>query len=130
LKDITHVTIFVLDDLYARHYCDILLNHNIYGDATKYKSLVPENSEIRCGSKYTLLRDEFIKEKQKGRQDKRDTNQLNALIAMGGIDHSNISIKILEVLKDFPTIHSHVATTTANNHLKEFVCCSISCWSS
>jgi len=119
LKEITDVTIFVLDDTYEKHYCDILLNHNVYGDTIKYKSLVPENSEIRCGSKYTLLRNEFIKEKQKGRQNKNDNNQLNVFISMGGTDHSNISIQILEVLKETPSIYAHVVTTTANKHLKE-----------
>ena len=119
LKEITDVTIFVLDDTYEKHYCDILLNHNVYGDTIKYKSLVPENSEIRCGLKYTLLRNEFIKEKQKGRQNKNDNNQLNAFISMGGTDHSNIIIQILEVLKETPSIYAHVVTTTANKRLKE-----------
>ena len=94
LKEITDVTIFVLDDTYEKHYCDILLNHNAYGDNIKYKSLVPKNSEVRCGLKHTLLRNEFIKEKQKGRQCKNNANQLNAFISMGGSDHSNINIKI------------------------------------
>jgi len=119
LKEITNVTIFVLDDTYEKHYCDILLNHNVYGDSIKYKGLVPENSEIRCGLKYTLLRNEFISEKQKGRQSKNDHNQLNAFISMGGADHSNITIKILEILQEIPSIYAHVATTTANKHLKE-----------
>lgn len=119
LKEVTDVTIFVLDDNYEKHYCDILLNHNVYGDAIKYKSLVPENSEIRCGLKYTLLRNEFIKEKQKGRQNKNDNNQLNAFISMGGTDPSNITIQILEVLKETPSIYAHVVTSTANKRLKE-----------
>ena len=38
---------------------------------------------------------------------------------MGGTDHSNISIKILEVLEETPSIYAHVVTTTANKHLKE-----------
>mgnify|MGYP003972897959 FL=1 len=125
LKEITKVTIFVLDDTYEKHYCDILLNHNIYADSIKYKNLVPQNAELRCGIKFTLLRNEFIEEKQKGRQIKSDTNQLNAIIVMGGSDHSNISIKILEVLKEHQIIHAHVMTTSANKHLKElekYVC--------
>ena len=111
--------IFVFDDTYEKHHCDVLLNHNVYGDSTKYKNLVPENCELRCGSKYTLLRDEFSIEKQIGRQNKNNTNKLNVFIAMGGADHSNINIEILEVLKKFPTIHAHVVTTIANKHLEE-----------
>ena len=71
------------------------LNHNIYADSSKYKNLVPENCELRCGSNYTLLRDEFIKEKQKGRQSKNDKKNINIFIAMGGADHSNLNIQIL-----------------------------------
>ena len=57
--------ILSFDDTYEKHHCDILLNHNISGDKKRYKGLVPKNCELRCGSKYTLLRDEFIKEKKK-----------------------------------------------------------------
>jgi len=119
LKEITGVTVFVIDDTYEKHYCDILLNHNVYGDSNKYKGLVPEKCEVRCGSSYTLLRNEFIKEKQKGRQSIDNAKQLNAFISMGGSDPTNISIKILEVLKKFSNIYSHVVTTTSNKNLNE-----------
>ena len=115
----SNLKIFVFDDTYEKHHCDILLNHNVYGDSTKYKYLVPLNTELRCGSKYTLLRDEFTTEKQKGRQNKNNKNNLNVFIAMGGADHSNININILEVLKDFSDIHAHVVTTIANKHLAQ-----------
>ena len=52
--------IMVLDDTYEKHYCDVLLNHNISADPKRYKGLIPEYCELRCGSKYTLLRDEFL----------------------------------------------------------------------
>ena len=111
--------IMVLDGTYKKHYCDILLNHNIYAQAQKYKGLVPEHCELRCGSTYTLLREEFTIEKQKGRQNNNDPEKLNVFIAMGGADHSNLNSKILDVLKNFPNIHAHVVTTTANQYLKE-----------
>jgi len=111
--------IFVFDDTYERHYCDILLNHNVYAEDSQYKDLVPSRCELRCGAKYTLLREEFRVEKEKGRQNKADMNLLNIFIAMGGADHSNINIKILEVLKEFTYIHAHVVTTNANQHLKQ-----------
>jgi len=109
LKEETNIKIMVLDDTYEKHYCDILLNHNIYADANKYRNLVPNNCELRCGSQYTLLREEFIKEKQKK----------TIFLAMGGADHSNMNIKILEVLKEFKNIEVHVVTTVANKHLEE-----------
>ncbi|MBU9918921.1 MAG: hypothetical protein KTQ14_10570, partial [Fusobacteriaceae bacterium] len=49
-----NLKIFVFDDTYEKHFCDILLNHNIYANEKKYKNKVPENCELRCGDKYTL----------------------------------------------------------------------------
>lgn len=117
LKEKTGVKIFVLDDTYEKHHCDVLLNHNIYVDIQKYKGLLPEHCELRCGAKYTLLRDEFVKQKIK--KSSAQNHQKNVFIAMGGADHSNINIEILKVLEAFPHVHAHVVTTTANAHLEE-----------
>jgi len=108
--------IMVLDGTYEKHHCDILLNHNIYADEKKYKGLVPKYCELRCGSKYTLLRDEFIKEKKKKIKENKKKIK-NIFIAMGGADHSNITINILKVLKKFDAIYPTVVTTSANKNL-------------
>ncbi len=102
-----NLKIMALDDNYNRHYCDILLNHNIYADKKRYIDLVPKGCEIRCGAKYTLIRDEFKKERERKR----------VLLAMGGADHSNINTLILKVLHKFPNVEVNVVTTTANKRL-------------
>lgn len=117
LKKKTGITILSIDDTYEKHYCDILLNHNVYADKTKYKTLVPSHCELRCGQEYTLIRDEFIEEKKKYVNFKDD--QINIFIAMGGADHSNITIEILTVLSNFSGFFANVVTTTANAHLSE-----------
>jgi len=109
LKKQTGVEILAFDDTYEKHHCDILLNHNISGDKKRYKNLVPKYCEVHCGSKYTLLRDEFLKEKRKK----------TIFLAMGGADHSNINIKILDVLQEFKNIKVNLVTTSANRNLKE-----------
>ncbi|MBT5935837.1 UDP-2,4-diacetamido-2,4,6-trideoxy-beta-L-altropyranose hydrolase [Sulfurimonas sp.] len=107
--------IFSLDDTYKKHYCDILLNHNISGDKKRYNGLVPKYCEVRAGSKYTLLRDEFIKEKKKlYKQNKKKT----IFLSIGGSDHSNINIKILEVLQKFKNLKVNLLTTYANANLQ------------
>lgn len=116
LKEQTEVTIFVLDDTYERHHCDILLNHNISADQVRYKGLVPEMCELRCGAEHTLLREEFIKEKRAGRP-LVDPASKRVFIAMGGADHTNINIEILKVLESFDDIQIDIVTTTANAHL-------------
>jgi len=108
--------IFSFDDTYEQHYCDILLNHNISADRKKYKSLVPKHCELRCGSKYTLLREEFRKEKKKKR--KKPKRKIKTIfVAMGGADHGNINIEILKVLKKFKNIKVNLVTTRANRNL-------------
>ena len=119
LKEKTNIKIFVFDDNYQKHLCDILLNHNIYGDKKKYKELVPAGCELRCGVEFTLLREEFIKEKQKCKNIAESENIKNIFLAMGGTDHSNKSIKILHVLNSFSDIHVNVVTTTGNQYLLE-----------
>ena len=101
--------ILSFDDTYEKHYCDILLNHNISAEKKKYKGLVPKECELRCGSKYTLIREEFYEAKK----------QKTVFLAMGGTDHKNLNIKILQVLADFENIKTIVVTTTANQNLGE-----------
>jgi UDP-2,4-diacetamido-2,4,6-trideoxy-beta-L-altropyranose hydrolase len=118
LKESTGVTVFVLDDTYEKHHCDILLNHNVSASAIKYVGLVPESCEVRCGAQYTLLRDEFnvIKKRQRNIVEK---DILTVFVAMGGADHSNRNIDILKVINNFENIKANVVTTRANKHLKE-----------
>lgn len=117
LKMKTDVKILSFDDTYEKHHCDILLNHNISANKKKYKDLVPENCELRCGVKYTLLRDEFIKEKKQKQKQKSKSKII--FLAMGGADYSNINIKILKVLESFANLKVNLVTTTANQNLKE-----------
>ncbi|MDQ6983223.1 MAG: UDP-2,4-diacetamido-2,4,6-trideoxy-beta-L-altropyranose hydrolase, partial [Ghiorsea sp.] len=98
LKEHTGVQLMVLDDTYEKHECDILLNHNIYADELRYKGLVPGNCEIRCGSEFTLLREEFVKEKYNNLKRGKIVGISDVFIAMGGADYSNINIPVLNVL--------------------------------
>lgn len=110
--------IMVLDDTYEKHCCDIVLNHNIYAKKSKYKELVPHSCEVRCGSKYTLLRDEFYREKAKTRP-KTKSRSTKIFIAMGGADTQNLNPKILKILKNFEHVKAVIVTTTANKNLEE-----------
>ena len=104
--------ILSFDDTYEKHYCDILLNHNINANESKYKDLVPKDCELRCGSNYTLLREEFRLEKKRKREKIYDF-----FIAMGGADTANLNIKILELLENDKKVA--LVTTNANRNLKD-----------
>lgn len=110
--------ILSFDDTYEKHFCDILLNHNISANANKYKNLVPTNCELRCGAKYTLLRDEFYIELKKY---KTNNSIFTIFVAMGGTDNSNINIKILNILCAIKNIKVVIVTTTANIYLKKLI---------
>ncbi|RXJ95491.1 UDP-2,4-diacetamido-2,4,6-trideoxy-beta-L-altropyranose hydrolase [Arcobacter sp. AHV-9/2010] len=113
-----NLKIFVFDDTYEKHFCDILLNHNIYADEKKYKKKVPNNCELRCGSKYTLLRDEFLEAKKAKKRVKKKNKTI--FLAMGGADHKNLNIKILKVVEKFKkSLKVNLVTTTANKNLEE-----------
>ncbi len=95
VKGDSGVKILSFDDVYEKHYCDILLNHNIYADAGKYKDLVPDFCEIRCGKKYTLVRDEFKKIEIK--KNPSNKGKLVVFVCLGGADANNISLPVLEM---------------------------------
>ncbi|MED7787533.1 UDP-2,4-diacetamido-2,4,6-trideoxy-beta-L-altropyranose hydrolase [Francisella sp. 19X1-34] len=113
------IKLMVLDDVYDKHYCDVLLNHNIYADKRKYKNLVPKTCDIRCGSDYTLLREEFYKYKSRVKYHKDKNKFLAVFVAMGGADHSNINIPILNVIEKVGGISVNIITTSANRNLEE-----------
>jgi UDP-2,4-diacetamido-2,4,6-trideoxy-beta-L-altropyranose hydrolase len=112
VKEATGVKILSFDDTYQAHHCDILLNHNLSADASRYTNLVPKTCELRCGSAYTLIREEFKLEKEKSCEKIYDV-----LVAMGGTDASNITLSILKTIPK--SLHVSVLTTSANAHLHE-----------
>ena len=113
LKEKTGVKILAFDDTYEKHHCDILLNHNISADASRYKELVPKECELWCGAEHTLLREEFMQPfppKQKSVTTK-------VLVAMGGVDSKALNIEILKVLEQFSNLEIDLVTTQANKNL-------------
>ena len=115
VKKRTGVQILSFDDTYEKHYCDVLLNHNIYADAEKYKDLVPEFCEIRCGKEYTLIRDEF--KRIKIREQPINKEKSIIFVSLGGSDPYDIGLIVLEVLSDFKNITINFATTSSNKSI-------------
>jgi len=111
LKEETAVKIFVLDDTYEKHDCDVLLNHNISADEKRYEGLVPKECELRCGSDYTLIRDEFVLEKKIQRKKRYDL-----FIALGGADTKGLIQEILKMIEDEK--YTIVLSTFSNKNLR------------
>lgn len=113
IKEKTAIKIFCFDDDYREHFCDVILNHNISADISKYKNqsivkLIPP-----------LIRDEFKNEKPIKREKVYDL-----FIAMGGADSTNINIPILKTISN--SLYISLVTTSANanlDELRKFVAC-------
>jgi UDP-2,4-diacetamido-2,4,6-trideoxy-beta-L-altropyranose hydrolase len=111
IKDNCDIKILCFDDTYEKHYCDILLNTNIYADEKRYKELVPSWCKVQCGVRYSIIRDEFKIQKQ--RKTKKEL-----LISIGGSDHLQLNIKIAKILlKQKRELLLHIVTTKANKNL-------------
>lgn len=91
IQERSGVKIFVIDDNYKKHYCDFLLNQNLYAQKEKYQNLVPNYCKIYCGM--PLIRKEF---KNIVKKDRATLEKNKILVTMGGADPQNITAKILQ----------------------------------
>lgn len=109
--------IFVIDDLANRHHnCDILLDQNFYLDKDiRYQGLIPENCQIFTGPEYALLRPEFF-EMAKDYHFSKEVK--NILVFFGGVDSTGMTLKTINILKDYDYI-SHIICGTSNNDKNE-----------
>lgn len=111
IKQKTSVKLTIIDDLYESHFCDEIINPNIYADSKNYENKLPKHCKIRAGE--LLVKDEFYKEAKKKREKIYDF-----LIMLGGADVKNLSQKVAQKLLenlDLPKIA--IATTSANKNL-------------
>ncbi len=114
------VKIFVIDDLYKKHHCDILLNQNIYAKKEDYKGLVPKECDLLCGIEFALIRDEFkrIKNIKKSKFDKEDKR---VLVTLGGADPKNVTFEVMKALDEieYNFFEADIVVGAANKYLKE-----------
>lgn len=119
VKEQTGVKIFSFDDTYTKHYCDMLLNQNIYADPARYDGLVPEHCKLLCGLEYALLRREF---KTVQRRERQPVTQENAhiLVTMGGADLPNMTLRVLQALDGMEGFRGAVTVVVgaSNPHLE------------
>lgn len=111
VKQATGVKILCVDDTYASHHCDILLNPNLYADPLRYRSLVPETCTLQCGKEFLLIRKEFFD------LQKHPKSSSNAIfVSLGGSDPKNLTLPVLKTLGD--DFQINCITTSANPSLE------------
>lgn len=91
--------IFVIDDLADRkHACNVLLDQNFGRDKKDYKGLVPSYCKLLMGSKYALLRPEFLQWRPFSLNRRTEPILKSLLINFGGIDNDNLTEQVLRRL--------------------------------
>lgn len=91
--------LMVIDDLADRlHACDLLLDQTFGRDAADYRTLVPAQCHLLCGSSYALLRPEFAALRAYSLQRRAQPQLRSLLITMGGVDKDNVTSKVLIAL--------------------------------
>lgn len=113
LKTFTTCLVYI-DDLNMFHYSvDILVNGTIYANTIKYTKTLP-NQQFLLGTKYNLIRDEFINISHSYKC--TDSSAQNVLITVGGSDPYHMTEKIILLVmeqKQFEEINYYVVIGNA-----------------
>lgn len=90
------IRLLVIDDMnhLPCYHADILLNQNIHAPDLKYHC--DENTTLLLGTRYVLLRREFLKYRDFNRQ--IPDRARNILVTLGGADPDNVTLKVIEAL--------------------------------
>jgi UDP-2,4-diacetamido-2,4,6-trideoxy-beta-L-altropyranose hydrolase len=100
IRNVFSGLLIVIDDLYdRRHSCDVLIDQNFGRKNEDYEKLVNPNCVLLIGSKYAIIRDEFLQQVNAAlnrRLEFKETRQI--LITMGGVDQYNYTEKFFDFL--------------------------------
>ena len=118
LKDSGHRLLLIDDDGCANHYyADILLNQNVHAHEDLYTNK-ESYTKLLLGSRYVLLRHEFLKWKVWKRKIPQRAKKI--LITLGGGDPSNVTLKVIQALQkvaEKSRIEADVIVGMNNPHL-------------
>lgn len=110
------IHLLVIDDMnHLPHYhADILLNQNIHAPDLHYHC--DDDTTLLLGTRYVLLRREFLKYREFKRQ--IPDRAKNILVTLGGADPDNVTLKVIEALKllDMSEISVRIIIGPANPH--------------
>ena len=91
--------LMVIDDLADRpHVADILLDQTLGREAADYQLHVPSDCSVLCGSRYALLRPEFIALRPYSLLRRVQPTLRQVLVTMGGVDKDNATGQVLDAL--------------------------------
>ena len=111
--------LLVIDDNgHAEHYyADIVLNQNLHGREGMYVNKEPY-TELLLGTRYVLLRQEFLRRREEKKAPKV-ANKL--LVTLGGSDPNNVTLKVIRALQQGEICDMEITVIVggSNPHLQE-----------
>jgi len=112
VQRLAHCKIMVIDDLVDRqHDCDVLLDQTLNRQAIEYSGLTPAHTVLLCGTRYGLLRPEFVNLRKQSLERRLSTHNIkNILITMGGVDQFNVTLIVLKMLNQLRSCSSFQVT--------------------
>jgi len=113
--------ILVIDDLADRvHECDVLLDQTFGCQDFEYSHLIPDECKLLLGSKYAILRPEFLELRSLSLNRRKSFDLKKILISMGGADPMNSTCQVLDELSkiDLPnTTEVTIILGASSTHL-------------
>lgn len=108
-----------IDDIHKQHFwADAIIN--VSDSVTQQDYSAESYTRFLLGSKYALLRPEFIEWRRTLAKEIKTVSQV--MISMGGADSGNISLKILRAIENIPSIKkTHIIIGALNLHEQELM---------
>lgn len=109
-----NLKILSFDDMLRPHSSQMVLNHGIQAKKSQYNKLLSKKTQLFCGSRYTLLRDEFFEKYNS------EIVKESIAIILGGNDVLNLSSKIADLLLEINKKYKiTIITTSVNPNITE-----------
>lgn len=116
IKEMGHRLLVIDDYAHLDHYCaDLVLNQNYSAESFSYSAEL--YARFLLGTRYVLLRREFIEYKNYKRQIPDVAKKV--LITMGGVDPDNYTLKVLKAVTSIVvSLEVKVVIGASNSHYK------------
>lgn len=109
--------LMVIDDLADRkHNCDLLLDQNLGRTSKDYTDLVYTSTKLLMGTRFCLLRPEFLEWRSVSISQRMEPKLENIMIAMGGVDSENVTKKVLATLENKTNLKLKSITVVLGPH--------------
>ena len=98
LKSTVHNLVVIDDFADRKHEADMLIDPTYGETEDRYRNLVPQRCQIRCGSQYALLRPQFRERRHQLSNRFQETSPKTVHVFFGGSDPANHTAKICRML--------------------------------